>query len=58
LTPATEETLGGVKIPESAGLQVNESGELDLKIKIVPCTQEQYDALEVKDPNTLYLIGD
>lgn len=58
LTPATEETLGGVKVSESAGLQVNESGELDLKIKIVPCTQEQYDALEVKDPNTLYLIGD
>lgn len=34
------------------------NGLYKLKIEIVPCTQEQYDALEVKDPNTLYLIGD
>lgn len=58
LPTASPEMLGGVKVSESAGLQVNENGELDLKIKIVPCTQEQYDALTEKDPNTLYLIGD
>lgn len=57
-TQSFTEAKETINVKYGAGLEVNKSGELDLKIKIVPCTQEQYDALEVKDPNTLYLIGD
>jgi hypothetical protein len=54
----TGKTINYIELKHSDALEINENGELDLKIKIVPCTQEQYDALEVKDQNTLYLIGD
>ncbi len=45
--------LGAPEVQIKTGFKVVDTG-----LKLVTCTQEEYDAMEVHDDNTLYFIAE